>query len=144
MIITSLILPKDLKEFWPKIKDHLMKSVKYTYGRYNLQNIHDAILHRNYHLWVVCVDGVYKGAVVTNITEYPQKKFLCMHFTGGYDLKEWKQPMLDKLRKFAIDMNCDGIESSGRPGWVKIFSNNGVRASWITYELPLTEEKLYG
>ena len=48
-----------------------------------------------------------------------------------------------KLRKFAIDMNCDGIESSGRPGWVKIFSNNGVRASWITYELPLTEEKLY-
>jgi hypothetical protein len=60
MIITSLILPKDLNEFWPKVKDHLMKSVKYTYGRYNLENIYDAIMNRNYHLWVVCVDGVYK------------------------------------------------------------------------------------
>jgi hypothetical protein len=86
-------------------------------------------------------EETFKGAVVTNIMNYPQKKILCMQFCGGEELKLWKQPMLDLLKRFARDLGCEGIESTGRPGWAKIFENDGYKATWVTYELPINMEK---
>ena len=77
-----------------------------------------------------------KGAVVTMISQYPRKKYLDMLFTGGIELENWKEPMLDLLQKWAFDNKCDGIESTGRPGWAKIFKANGHKPLWHTYELP--------
>ena len=64
-----------------------------------------------------------------------------MQFCGGEDLISWKDPMLALLRRFAKDVGCDGIESTARPGWAKIFQNDGFAAHWITFELPLEMEK---
>jgi hypothetical protein len=49
--------------------------------------------------------------------------------------------MLALLRMFARDLGCEAIESTGRPGWTKIFQNDGCKATWVTYELPLDMEK---
>ena len=49
----SLILPEHINVFWPKVKDLLKKSVKFTYGRYTLDDIYDVLVSGEYQLWVV-------------------------------------------------------------------------------------------
>ena len=131
------MVPKDyVKECWKDVKDHLTKAADYTYGRYEVEDILDAILDYDHTLWIAFDEEGIKGAVVTSFMHYPKKKYLNMVFTGGVELKEWKEPMLKLLQHWAYDNQCDGIASTGRPGWAKIFANDGHRVVWHTYELP--------
>jgi hypothetical protein len=115
----------------------MKKAAKYTYGRYTSDDIYDSVVEHDHHLWVAFDKTGIKGAVVTNIIVYPKRKLLAMAFCGGHDLKEWKDPMLNLLQRFAKDMGCDGIESTARAGWAKIFSNDGYKQHWVTFELPV-------
>ena len=60
-----------------------------------------------------------------------------MHFTGGVQLKKWKNEMLQILQRFAKDHGCKVIESFGRPGWEKVFKNDGYKSRFVFYELPV-------
>jgi hypothetical protein len=137
----SLVPTEYVDTCWNKVEGFIAKAAKYTYGRYTTGNIYDIVKEGDYQLWVAFDGETFKGAVVTNIMNYPQKKILCMQFCGGEELKLWKQPMLDLLKRFARDLGCEGIESTGRPGWAKIFENDGYKATWVTYELPIDMEK---
>jgi hypothetical protein len=139
MIEVSLVPKQLVDSCWEGIEGFIEKAAKYTYGRYTASNIYDLVTEDDYQLWVAFEEKVFKGAVVTNIITYPQRKLLAMQFCGGIDLKEWKDPMLQLLQKFAKDLGCDGIESVGRPGWGKVFENDGYKAIWVTYELPIGE-----
>jgi hypothetical protein len=137
----SLILPKHIDIFWPRVKDLLKKSVRFTYGRYTLDDIHDVLSSGEYQLWVVYEGDEFIAAIATTITQYPQRKCLCIHFIGGTQLSEWKDKFLFKLRGFARDMKCDGIEATGRPGWVKhIVNQNKAKVRFVTFDLPIHEE----
>ena len=146
----SMILPEHLNIFWPKVKNLLKKSVKFTYGRYTLLDIYDVILSGEYQLWVIYNMNENKfndpiAAIATTITKYPQKKCVCIHFIGGTQLSKWKDKFLSKLRNFARDMKCDGIEATGRPGWIKhIVNQNKAKIRFITFDLPIHEERIYG
>ena len=113
-------------------------AAKRTFGRYTASNIYDRIADQGDQLWVAFDENkVIKGAVVTNVITYPQRKLLSMTFCGGVDLKEWKDPMLDLLRRYAKDIGCDGIEAVARKGWAQIFKDDGYKERWVTFELPL-------
>lgn len=137
MIEVSLVPPQYVDSCWGKIENFITKAAEYTYGRFTTSNIYDMVKEGDYQLWIAFDEDKFKGAVVTNIVTYPQRKLLCMQFCGGEELKDWKDPMLSILRRFAKDLGCDGIESTARPGWAKIFQNDGYAANWVTFELPL-------
>lgn len=137
MIEVSLIPSQYVDSCWGKIEQFIDKAAEYTYGRYTTGNIYDMIKDGDYQLWVAMNDKEFKGAVVTNIITYPQRRLLGMQFCGGEELDSWKDPMLDLLKRFAKDVGCEGIESTGRPGWAKVFKNDGYKATWVTYELPV-------
>ena len=144
MIEVSMVPAQYIDQCWPKIEGYIQKAAEYTYGRFTAGNIYDLVAEGDYQLWVAFEDDSIKGAVVTNVVTYPQRKLLCMQFCGGEGLVDWKDPMLALLRRFAKDVGCDGIESTARPGWAKIFKNDGFAAHWITFELPLDTEKENG
>jgi hypothetical protein len=137
MIEVSLVPTQLIDTCWDQIKPFMEKAAKYTYGRYTSDDIYDSVVEHDHHLWVAFDKTGIKGAVVTNIIVYPKRKLLAMAFCGGQDLKEWKDPMLNLLQRFAKDMGCDGIESTARAGWAKIFSNDGYKQHWVTFELPV-------
>jgi hypothetical protein len=140
MIEVSLVPHEYVDTCWDKIEDFIAKAAKYTYGRYTVGNIYDLVKESDYQLWVAYDGKDFKGAVVTNIINYPQRKLLGMQFCGGEELDTWKPQMLDLLKRFARDSGCGAIESTGRPGWAKVFQNDGYKATWVTYELPLEQE----
>lgn len=140
MIEVSLVPTEYTDTCWEKIEKFIDKAAKYTYGRYTTSNIYDLVKEADYQLWVAYDGGVFKGVVVTNIINYPQRKLLGMQFCGGEELDTWKPQMLDLLKRFARDSGCEAIESTGRPGWAKVFQNDGYKATWVTYELPIEQE----
>ena len=142
MIKVSMVPTEHVVKLWDQVRPHLKKAAAYTYGRYEVEDILDCITDYDYTLWVAFDKTGIKGAVVTSVTQYPKKKYLDMVFTGGIELETWKKPMLELLQKWAFDTKCDGIESTGRPGWAKIFRSDGHKPLWNTYELPVAETGL--
>ena len=129
MIDASLIPPQYIDSCWGKVEGFIEKAAKYTYGRYTVSNIYDLVKEGDYQLWVAIDGQDFKGAVVTNIITYPQRKLLGLQFCGGEELDTWKEPMLNLLKQFAKDVGCEGLESTGRPGWAKVFKNDGYKAT---------------
>jgi len=138
----SMVPPEHVHDCWPKVQAFLEKAAEQTHGRFHEDDIYDLVSQRpDHHLWVAFEDGpTYHGAVVTSFTDYPNKRVLAMHFCGGNELEQWKDPMLALLRRWAKDTQCDAIEFTGRKGWVKIFAGDGNRIQWVTCELPLGEK----
>lgn len=141
MIEISMVPSEYIDTCWDKIEGYFDKAAKYTYGRYSSADIYDCILNKGYQLWVAYnEDGVFKAAVATSVMDYPQKKMLSMQFCGGEELEDWIDPMISILKRFAKDAECEGLESTARPGWAKIFKNDGYTATWVAFELPLDTE----
>jgi len=133
----SLVPREYIDGCWGQIEGYLEGAAKYTYGRFSVDDIKDCITDYDYQLWIAFEDDKIYGAVVTEIVQYPRCKMLAMQFTGGIELKKWKGPMLSLLKRWARDNGCDKIESPGRPGWARVFKNDGYEAKFITYELPV-------
>jgi hypothetical protein len=144
MIEVSLVPTEYIDTCWSKVERFIDKAAEYTYGRYTTSNIYDLVKDGDYQLWVAFDDGVFKAAVVTSVIAYPQKKMLSMQFCGGEDIHAWLKPMISLLKRFAKDVGCEGLESTARRGWAKMFKHDGYKANWVTFELPLETEKDHG
>jgi hypothetical protein len=135
----SIVPTEYVDQCWDRVKVHLEKAVEYTYGRFTLEDIYISVKEDNHTLWVAFDDEGVKGAVVTNFTSYPRKKFVHLAFIGGVEGHNWKEPMLEILTRWAYDNNCNGLESVGRPGWAKIFKNYGYKLVGYAYEIPAAD-----
>ena len=133
----SMVPAEYVDTCWAKIEPFVEKAAEYTYGRYLASNLYDMVKDGDHQLWVAYDGNDFKGTVLTNVMNYPQRRVLCMGFCGGIELKDWKTPMLDLLKRYAKDMGCDSIEAFGRPGWANVFKNDGYQIKWVAFELPI-------
>lgn len=140
----SLIPAEFVSGLMPRLFPHLSKAAEYTFGRYEPEDIIDAVLDGEAHLWVVFEDEDILGVTITRFWQYPRKKCLDMLFIGGNEGFSWKDPMLETLQSWARDNGCDVIESSGRPGFARAFKADGYKMLWQVYELPVTATGLGG
>lgn len=137
------LVPHDfVDQVWPDVKDYLAQAAEYTHGRYDVDDIHDSIMQYDHALWIAFDEEGVKGAVVTNFSFYPRKKYLVMSFCGGVQLELWKAPMLKLLQQWAFDNDCDGVEATARMGWTKIFKSDGHVPLWQTFQLPAADAGL--
>jgi hypothetical protein len=137
-MIASIVLPEDYDNIWSYINDYMDACAKYTYGRFNVEDIKRHLeTNKMQQLWIAYQDDVVYGAVITEIQQYPQMRVLTMHFTGGKELPKWKDEMLSLLQRFAKDHECSVIESYGRLGWKRVFKNDGFKSKFMLYELPV-------
>ena len=132
----SLVLPEHYDVIWHDIHAYMAGAAKYTYGRFEAEDIKEGLSNKDQQLWIAFDDSI-KGAVITEIIQYPRMRTLVMHFTGGKELQSWKYPMLNTLQRYAKDKGCDSIESYGRRGWERIFKHDGFKSRFMYYELPV-------
>jgi hypothetical protein len=130
------LVPYDQVPFvWPQVEGFVNKALKYASGKYLLEDVYSLVTDYKYPLWVAFNDDGIQGAVITRFIEYPRKKYLFLEFCGGRDGFSWKTPMLEVLRSWAKDHDCDGIEAAGRDGWKKIFERDGYVPTLRHFEL---------
>jgi len=138
--VNVTLVPQDqVLDVWPRIAEYMRESAEYTNGRYDAEDILSLILDYSYPLWIAFEGHDIKGAVVTRFVQYPKKKYLSLDFVGGArgEGMGWKDPMLAVMRRWAKDNHCQGIESTGRLGWERIFRDDGYVPGLRNYELPL-------
>lgn len=133
----SRVDTKDIETMWPFIEGYMKRAAKYTYGRFEAEDIKEGLLKNPQQLWVAFDDKKIYGAVVTEVTKYPRMTALTVHFLAGIDFESWKDPMLKLVQQFGKDNGCKLIDSYGRPGWEKVWANYGYTKRFIFYELPL-------
>lgn len=140
----SLVPPELAEGLWPRIFPHLSRAAEYTFGRYEPEDIFDAVVSGQVHLWIVIDEDEIIGITVTRFWQYPRKKCLDMVFIAGDEGFSWKDPMLNVLQHWAYDNGCEVIESSGRPGFSRAFKDDGYKLLWQVYELPVAGTGLGG
>ena len=141
----SLVPPNLVDALWPRLFPHLSKAAEYTFGRYEPEDILEAALTGDAHLWVALDDKAeIVGITVTRFWQYPRKKCLDMVFLAGDDGFAWKEDMLAMLRKWASEAGCDALEGSGRPGLARAFRDDGYQLLWQVFEIPVAEAGVGG
>ena len=138
----SMVPLEHVDACWKDVEKYLEGAAEYTHGRYTVDDIYDCVKEYDHTLWIAFNELGIKGAVVTNFVHYPRKKYLVMTFCGGEQLDQWKDPMLKLLQHWAFDNQCDGIEATARPGWARIFKNDGHKPLWQTFQLPAADAGL--
>jgi len=132
---TTLVPKEHVQRVWGSIEQFAERCAKYTYGRFKADDILHELLTKDQQLWIAFDDKDIHAFWVTEVVQYPQTKILVMHFTGGNRIEEWQTIGLKHLQQFARATGCTKIESYGRPGWEKVWKNEGYKKRFVLYEL---------
>jgi hypothetical protein len=132
-----LIKKEDYLNVFSRIEEYIEGAAKYTFGRFTSNDIKNELLTKSRQLWVIFDTQTVYGFVITELSNYPQKKELVLHFTGGIEFNKWHKPILETLKTFAKKEQCDVIEFCGRSGWTKLFKQDGYKPIFTFYELPV-------
>jgi len=131
-----LLVPiEDTDLHWLKVKDFINKAVYYTNGMANIDDVYNTLLTGKSSLWVVYKDNNAIGGLITSISLYPQKTILNVQFCGGVDFKEWKDIAFNAIRQYAKEHDCQAMQVAARPGWGRIFKDDGCKLLWSTFEI---------
>jgi hypothetical protein len=133
----SLINLEDTDLYWNKTTHFLDAALKYTNGRYEVDDIYQRVIRGTFSFWVVFNNENIVGTIITSVNKYPRKKVLCIQFCGGERFKDWLEPMALEMRKHAKENDCQGIEATGRVGWAKMLEKEGYKLLWCTFEVNL-------
>lgn len=134
----SIVPPDRVAECWEEVAPLLQPAIDRSGGRFLIQDVYHLIRTGDNHLWVMFEDGIIVACCTTTFTQYPRKRMLTGQFLGGKKLSQWAYNLDIVLEKWGRDNGCDGIELTGRRGWVRVLDKLG----WsLTYYIT---EKNYG
>lgn len=130
----SLVPPDHIDAVWAEVKPWLEPAVAVTNGRYTTQDVHRLLAENRLTLWIAFDDSGIHGCQVTQIIDYPSRRVLGSLFTAGRRLRQWREPMMSVLLRWAADTDCTAIEGQGREGWIKLLEPYGCRITQICFE----------
>jgi len=131
----SLVPADHVDAVWDSVKGFLIPAVRVTGGRYMLFDVYAATKSGDMQLWIAFDDERdILGCEVTRVTDYPSRRVLTSLFTGGRNIRLWKDPMMGVLVRWAEDNQCTAIEGYGRKGWSKMLDSYGVKQTLILFE----------
>jgi hypothetical protein len=70
-------------------------------------------------LWVWKTYAV-KACIVTQIINYPQKRYCRLNIVTGVNRDDWKDS-ISIIEAWAKSQGCHGMESIAREGWWRVF-----------------------
>lgn len=130
----TLVPPEHVFQVWPDIRGYLEPAVETSHGRWTLEHLLAVLCNGRSQLWIAFDDEGIWGALTTEITNYPAKRCLSMHFLGGTEFDRWYSDMLKQISHFGKEMDCDGIEGTARFGFWKFLKQDGFEKCAAFYE----------
>ncbi len=132
---TELIPADQCRRVWKDVRLLLKPAVELSYGRWSLDYILASLVLGEQFLWITLDDdNEVCGVMTCQISFYPLKKMLTLHFMGGTNFDKWFHDAFAEIIKFASENGCDGIECNGRTGFWKQFKQEGFTKTAIFYE----------
>jgi hypothetical protein len=140
VIQVSLVPADHVPAVWDRVVELLEPAVIVTNGRYTVDDVFLELMIGHLTLWIAFDDdSQIIGCEVTKVVDYPSRQVLCSIFTAGNGMREWREPMMALLIRYARDVGCTAIEGQGRPGWIKLMEPYGVRPIAMLFEKDITD-----
>jgi hypothetical protein len=138
MIKVYQIPYEQFEQYWPHIEGYMERAAKYTYGRYEAEDIRELLAENNCELWAALnPDHTVEGAAITTVKVYPRLNTLDILFCAGVNGHQWKKAILAELRKYAKLNKCSRLEATARFGWLGYLKNDGCVKRSVMFELPV-------
>jgi len=136
-VATSFVPKEHAGAVWPKIEAYVESATRRTGGRYLPADVLIEILEGRMLLWIAFEGEEVIGVAVSYFIDYPRKKVLAVPFMAGEDFVRWGDSLLKLLRKWAFDNGCGTLEACARPGWARVFKDEGYKRLWEWCEVPV-------
>jgi hypothetical protein len=138
------MVPADrVMQHWRVVAPILEPAVDRSHGRWTMDHLLAAICLGHHALWVTYTEsGEIKGAMTTQVIDYPATRIVAIQFLGGTDFEKWVDGICDLAEKYAADVGASGLETAGRFGFWKYFKKRGYARSWIMYECATQRKQL--
>jgi hypothetical protein len=101
---------------------------------HTLDDIAEGVAAGRYQLW-----PADDAAMVTELIQYPQARHIHVFLAGG-NLETIKD-MRPSIEEFGIFNECTVLSINGRPGWAKVFEDEGYRKGLTSTVKRLTLNK---
>jgi len=131
----SVVLPEQAASFWAEVSGYLTKAIDRSRNRWTLEHLLAKICLGKHLLWVAYnAEDQIHGVMTTQVITYPNNRMLAVQFLAGENFKDWGSDMLNKIRSYAKETNCDGIEVTARAGFWPFLKGEGFDRSYIVFE----------
>lgn len=122
----------EIEDIWPRIEPWVSKSCKRGGNKYLASDIKGALLSRDMQLWIA---GDIEACAVTEIVDYPQKRYLRIHLGAGEYRKHFKE-FIKISEAWAVTHDCSGAEAVTH----KIFSTPFKMLGWKFSQIYMEKE----
>jgi hypothetical protein len=134
----SFVPPNHVNDIWDAVEGFIAPAVMVTNGRYMVEDVKAAAKNGDMQLWIAFTDDRdIIGCEVTAISDYPSRRILTLLFTGGKNIRSWRDEMTEVLLRWAEDSRCSGIEGYGKEGWIKMLEPYGIKRGLTMFEKDL-------
>lgn len=113
------ITPDRLEKVWPEVVVWVVKACETSNGRYMAADVKRLIANKSFQLWRA-KDGESIGVCVTEIIDYPHKRYCRIVIGTGTGRDQW-QGYIKEIEAWARSRGCHGMESIAREGWWRAF-----------------------
>lgn len=121
-----IVPSRSIDAAWPSVAALIADACMTSNGRYQADDVRQALSEARAQLWLVCKDEKPQAAIVTEIAEYPRLKACRVRIVVGANRREW-QDCITEIEKWAKSIGCTRIESNARPGWTRISKQYGYQ-----------------
>lgn len=93
-----------------------------------------AVIKRDIQLWAIWSGEQLEAVVLTEIIDYPRKRYCNVHGLAGVNHKRWLH-LVWNIEEWAKTKGCDGIESAhGRVGFERELKELGWKSAARYFE----------
>lgn len=132
-----------VNEVWDEAAPLINKALLRASGRFELEDVKEALLEQQMSLVLAFDGGQIIGAIVAEVIDYPRCRAMRVIFCGGERYMEYRDELIDVLDAGARNAGCSLIEIEGRPGWEKYLKGKATKISTVL-EREVTHERTAG
>jgi len=115
-MIVAAIRPEHLALAWPDLGPMLARAVRHTPDK---PDVLARLAGGSAQLWAIVEGGRPVAAIVTEITEMPER-WCRLWLVAGARVAAWVEVFLARVEAWARACGCIGLWASGREGWTRL------------------------
>ncbi len=100
---------------WPHVKDYFRSFEDRSDGELTAGELLTCVIDKKLQCWVATDGEVVKACALTEIS----RKTVVLAFCAGRDREEWRDEMVDEIKRWAKSIGLNRFRIICRPGWTR-------------------------
>ena len=133
---TFQLPPETIEPLWNSLRARLLPAIERSRGMITEDEVFEKLTALQWQCWVAYAESDLKAAIVTRILESRSgKRVVQAVLAGGDDRRLWQRPIVERLKQFTQDEQCQALRIVGRKGWERVYPEFKVDQIVLEYAL---------